>query len=144
MREYGGIEIPLKHVEKINLSSNMDAIDFMLDIDMSDKYNFIANMCNDERYCIYLKNIMFYYRVDRIYMSHRAVLMLITMPEPVLRDFKGQKYLILVSQNLEQLQRYLILWRASAINIKETQAVHVILQTLEYTMQIQSNHKLTY
>lgn len=144
MREYGGIEIPLKKVEKIHLSSNMDAIDFLLDLDMGDKFNFIATVYNNNLVSFKVKNVLFYYRVNGIYMSYRAVILLVRTPDPALIEFEGQKYLIIVAQNLEKLQRYLLVWRASCGDVKEAQAVHILIQAIEYSIQIQSNQKLTY
>lgn len=141
MKEYAGINIPIRKVEIVPIKSTMDAIDFMLDMECKDKFSMMRRFMNEKSqpFNININKTAFYKKQYYIYKPHYGIVLILHLPPKILWAYQDQQFIIFVAPDLKSLIEYFYKWKRRSFNPYEVIALHILIQALEYVEQTKAD-----
>ena len=135
MKNLGGIQLPVKTPQIINISSNQDAIDFLLDLSLPDKDFHIRTMYNDVD--TNLNIIKAFTPVKTYPYNFNVYVLVITNPPAFLCKFKGQKYFIIIAKLLVDMNTFFKYYKFAVRSVNDFKFITAIIKEIE-------NHLIKY
>jgi hypothetical protein len=146
MKQYAGIEIPIKDPVKVPLSSNMDAVDFFLDLYNDNRNVSFETIYRDTLSTMNIVMCKFKNRLSRGYLPYNfiiyyyAYVVVICNPPAFFRSFTDQKYVIFTSRLLHGMYAYFQARKFEIKNINEWHYNESILTTInEHIIKLQKH-----